>query len=189
MSRARDFAAFISTGALAGGSLDIEDVSGLQTAINGRALADSTILKSADIGTTILALDGDGSSLTGIESGVALYKTPDDTTANYMVKDFEVTPANFTPSGTWQVINKATLLVSELPSIDISGEYVETDTTLSSCHLFYDTLNLMADATLTISGTMQGIAGSTGSGVISVGASAVDKYQSTGKLYYFSSTQ
>lgn len=51
MSKARDLANFISTGALTDGSLDIADVDGLQAAIDDK-----------------LDTDGDGSSLTGIDS-------------------------------------------------------------------------------------------------------------------------
>jgi hypothetical protein len=57
MSKARDLANFISTGALTDGSLDIADVDGLQTAIDGKEAADSTILKDADIGTSVQAYD------------------------------------------------------------------------------------------------------------------------------------
>ncbi|MCP4929173.1 MAG: hypothetical protein GY918_08985 [Gammaproteobacteria bacterium] len=57
MSRARDLADFISTGSLPDGSLDIADVSGLQTAIDGKETADTTILKDADIGTNVQAYD------------------------------------------------------------------------------------------------------------------------------------
>ncbi|MCP4930335.1 MAG: hypothetical protein GY918_14900 [Gammaproteobacteria bacterium] len=51
MSKARDLANFISTGALTDGSLDIADVDGLQAAIDDK-----------------LDTDGDGSSLTGVDS-------------------------------------------------------------------------------------------------------------------------
>jgi len=116
------------------------------------------------IGTTVLAPDGDGSSLTGIAAGVTKYLTPAIDTASYMVKEYEVVPTNFTPSGTWQCVDKSTLHVIDMASIDISGEYLEENTTVSTNHLFYDTLNIMADATITITsvGTVQGIAGVTG---------------------------
>lgn len=137
----------------------------------------SNVIVDSDIGTTvlsptgdgsgltgILAPTGDGSGLTGIASGVSRYLTPNATVANYMVKAYEVVPNNFTPSGTWQCVDSATLHIVDIASIDISEEYLETSTTISTNHLFYDTLNIMADATITITstGAVQGIAGVTG---------------------------
>jgi len=137
----------------------------------------SNVIVDSDIGTSVLSPTGDGSGLTGvltptgdgsgltgIASGVSQYLTPNATVANYMVKAYEVAPNNFTPSDTWQCVDSATLHIVDIASIDISGEYLETSTTISTNHLFYDTLNIMADATITITstGTVQGIAGVTG---------------------------
>jgi len=53
----------------------ISYITGLQTALNGKQAsgsyetADATILKDADIGTTVLAPDGDGSQLTNLPAG------------------------------------------------------------------------------------------------------------------------
>ncbi len=106
MSKARDLADFISTGSLADGSLDIADVSGLQTAIDGKETADATILKDADIGSTILAPDGDGSSLTGIDSlpsqsgNADKVLTTNGSTASWVDAAGGGNVAEFTASGT-----------------------------------------------------------------------------------------
>jgi len=144
---------------------------------------DATILVDGDIGTTVLSPTGDGSGLTGIASGGASkYLTPSAAVANYMVKEYEVVPNNFTPSDTWQCISASTLHVIDMASIDVSGEYLESDTAISTNHLFHDTITIMTDATITITstGVVQGIAGSTGlAGVSSIltGAGAMTQAQ------------
>lgn len=121
----------------------------------------------------------------GDAGGDPLYVLPSTGTTNYMVKGFEVVQNNFTPSGTWQLVPDSTLLISDLAVINSSGEYLETDTTIDNNYLFYDTLNLMSDATVTVSGTIQGIAGSNGTAVgNTVSVAAIDNYQSMAKLYY-----
>lgn len=118
---------------------------------------------AADVGTFIsVAAGGTSLEFKKAEGGSKLYVLPPTNVDTYMVKEFEVVPNNFTPAITWQIIEDATLYVTDLTSIDTDGNYIEASKTISNNFLFYDDLTLMADATLTLSGTIQGIAGVTG---------------------------
>ena len=120
---------------------------------------------AADYGQFISVAEGGGALIFKASAGGSQpYIITPTSPESYMVKAYEVVPNNFTPTLTWQVITDATLHISDLASINSDGNYIESTKTITDNFLFYDDLTLAADANLTISGSgvVQGIAGSTG---------------------------
>jgi hypothetical protein len=139
--------------------------------------------------TAVTGITTSGGTITRLAS----YRTPDITSLGYMVKDYEVVPDLFNiggTTGTWQVTQGSILHICDLPSIDRSGEYLESTQTISSNHLFYNILQLQADAVITVSigKILQGIAGISSPYIAAAAetAAAVDKYTTAGKLFFFS---
>jgi hypothetical protein len=159
------------------------------TVLSAGQLRFNTERNKAEIydGTKFGTVGGEGGG-----GGVVDYVVADSSLSTYIVKQFEIIENNFTPSGTWQIKasedGSAVLMVLEVPSIDETGEYFEETTTVNTNHVFFDTLNIFAEAVITIASgkIMQGVAG-IGTAGVSSGAVAVDKMQSIGKIYYLNS--
>jgi len=125
--------------------------------------------------------DGTGLEFKAGPKGGGDYVLADSTLASYVVKTLEFSPNNLAPSGTWQVATDAVLYVTDLTSIDEDSNYLEETQTISNNFFFYKTLTVMADATITVSGTIQGV--SLPAGVAAAGS--VDRVRSRAELYFF----
>ena len=132
MSKARDLANFISTGALTDGSLDIADVDGLQTAIDGKEAADSTILKDADIGTSVQAYAADTSKTDVAETRSASINMADNVVQRPVLKDYAETKVAMSANDvdlslgnvqTKTISGAATLTFSNPPASGSAGSF------------------------------------------------------------------
>ena len=108
-------------------ALVIGDTTGLQTALDGKEPADATILKDADIGTTVLSPTGDGSGLTGINTDLVSDTTPQlggslDLNGNAITGTGAIPAANLT--GTLPAIDGGAL--TNLPAGGLGGIEVFT---------------------------------------------------------------
>jgi hypothetical protein len=85
------------------------------------------------------------------------------------VKSTELLPTGVTVSGSWEIKDGTELVVLDLASIGTTGEQFSETATYNN-HVFEGALNIMSEAVITITGTIQGFGGSSSGGAgLSIG--------------------